>query len=518
MFKKKLILFVIICVQVYTANAQSNKYWVFFKDKDTSNYNCSMVLTPRAIENRQAHGISLYQYSDIPVNKTYIQSLEKTISESTICQSRWLNGISAMLTAEQKASVEKLPFVKEVRLIDRNIVVTSTNVNTDPAYMHVAMLQMGLANFLKASLDGTGVNIGVIDAGFFLAQSDKYTSHLVSEGKIKAQRDFIDSSRHDLITVSVTGADEHGKNVLRMIGGYDDKQRVQFGMAPNASFYLARTENGDREHRLEEDHWVMALEWMDGMGVRLISTSLGYAIKMDDPKDNYTQDQMDGKTATITKAVQLAFDEKGIFIVVSAGNEGANAAWEIISAPADAKGALAVGATNDTQLDRIDYSSIGPEHLPYLKPNVSCYSPNGTSFSCPAVTGFVACLMQKAPQLTNKELYEIMVRSSHLYPYGNNFLGYGVPQADRALALITNMNTDFKSALKTEVKKSKFSLKKLDKEIKEVVVFNKKNETIVLNQQLITVKKGKLTIKRGDGVARTTVTFPDNSVLEIVWQ
>jgi subtilisin family serine protease len=179
---------------------------------------------------------------------------------------------------------------------------------------------------------------------------------------------------------------------------------------------------------------------------------------------------------------------------------------------------LAVGATNDTQLDRIDYSSIGPEHLSYLKPNVSCYSPNGTSFSCPAVTGFVACLMQKAPQLSNKELYEIMLRSSHLYPYGNNYLGYGVPQADRALALIKDIHTDFKSALKTEVKKSKFSLKKLDKEIKEVVIFNKKNETIVLNQQLIAVKKGKLTIKRGEGVARTTVTFPDNSVLEIVWQ
>ncbi|MDB5258494.1 MAG: serine protease, partial [Chitinophagaceae bacterium] len=226
MLKKNLILFVIICVQFYTANAQSNKYWVFFKDKDTSNYNCSMVLTPHAIENRNTHGIPSYQYTDIPVNKSYVQSLEKMAQVETICQSRWLNGVSSFLTAEQKSMVEKLPFVKEVRVIDRNIVVTSTNINTDPAYMHVAMLQMGLANFLKASLDGSGVNIGVIDAGFFLAQSDKYTSHLVAEGKIKAQRDFIDSSRHDLITVSVTGADEHGKNVLRMIGGYDDKQRV----------------------------------------------------------------------------------------------------------------------------------------------------------------------------------------------------------------------------------------------------------------------------------------------------
>ncbi|HSZ72397.1 MAG TPA: S8 family serine peptidase, partial [Cytophagaceae bacterium] len=266
-----------------------------------------MVLSSKAIDNRKVHGISLYQYTDVPVKNDYRHELEYVINHSTICQSKWLNGVSVMLTDEQKKEVEQLSFVREVRAIDRNIVVTSTNISTDPAYMHIAMLQMGLSSFIKESLDGTGVNVGVIDAGFYLAQSDKYTSHLVTEGKIKAQRDFIDPSRKDLITVSVTGADEHGKNVLRMIGGYDDKQRVQFGMAPNASFYLARTEDGDREHRLEEDHWIMALEWMDSMGIRLISTSLGYAIKMDDPKENYTQDQMDGKTASITKAVQLAF-------------------------------------------------------------------------------------------------------------------------------------------------------------------------------------------------------------------
>ena len=428
------------------------------------------------------------------------------------------------MTPSQKEEVEKYAFVKEIRSIDRKLVVTSTNITVNPEYMHIAMIQMGLGTFVTEKLDGSGVNVGVIDAGFFMAQSDTYTSHLVTEGKIKVQRDFIDPTRKDLITVSSTAADGHGKTVLSMIGGYDEQGKVQFGMAPNASYYLARTENGDQEHHLEEDHWIMAMEWMDSMGVRLISTSLGYAINMDDPKDNYTQEQMDGKTATITKAAQIAYDQKGIFICVSAGNEGDNSAWRIISAPADAKGVLSVGATRDKYLDRISYSSIGPEALPYLKPNVSCFSPNGTSFSCPAVAGFVACLMQKAPYMTNKELYDIITRSSHLYPFGNNYIGYGVPQADRALELIKDKDAKFEMVYEKVITANRFKLKKLPKDLIEVILFNKKNETIVIDQSVVSTKKRwfvgkrKLVLKRKLDVQRTTISFPDKSVVEIIWK
>lgn len=517
MIKRKLIFLVVVCLHFSFVNAQSNKYWIFFKDKDTSNYDCSKSLSKESIQNRKDHGIPLFQYSDIPLTHQYVTTLKQHVGAPVVCTSKWLNAVSAFLTPAQKGLVERLPFVKEVRQIDRNIIVTSTNIDVNPEYMHVAMKQMGLGYYIAAGLDGKGVNVGVIDAGFFMAQSDNYTSHLVTEGKIKIQKDFVDPSRTDLITVSATTADGHGKTVLSMIGGYDEKAKVQFGMAPNASFYLARTENGDREHRLEEDHWIMAMEWMDSLGVRLISTSLGYAINMDDPNDNYTQAQMDGSTASITKAAQIAYDEKGIFLTVSAGNEGGNPAWRIISAPADAKGVLSVGATRDQYLDKIDYSSIGPEHLSYLKPNVSCFSPNGTSFSCPAVAGFVACMMQKAPYLTNKELYDIILRSSHLYPYGNNYIGYGVPQADRALELIKNKTVSFKTVSQTEVKSSKFTMKKLSKDLTEVVVFNKKNETIVIDQAIVPVKKGKLLVKKREGVERTTVTFPDKRVVEVIW-
>jgi len=301
------------------------------------------------------------------------------------------------------------------------------------------------------------------------------------------------------------------------VPGSDTLKQVQYGMAVNASFYLARTENGDREYRGEEDMWIMAMEWMDSVGVRLISTSLGYAIKMDDPNDNYTQEQMDGKTARITKAAEIAFTQKGIFLTVSAGNEG-DTNWRIISAPADAEGALSVGATKAATWDRISYSSIGPESLPYLKPNVSCFSPNGTSFSCPAVAGFVACLMKNDSTLTNVQLKNIIQRSAHLYPYGNNFIGYGVPQADRALTLSKDIEADFDNTIVIHVSKKVFKYQ-FDSTIKyEFVVFNKKNETIVINQGVLSVKKGKMKIKRPKNVARTTIVAEEFITLEIIWE
>jgi len=513
---------------LFNTDAQSQKYWVSFKNKDTSGYDYHSNLSKQTILNRQLLHIPLSQYSDIPLSDQYLKELSR-LDVHIIARSKWLNSVTAYLTADQVPEILKLSFVKSVEPVNVYLIASSTEIKADPKLMHTALKQMKAVAFAEKSIDATGINIGVIDAGFFKLNEDPATRYLVDENKIMAQRDFIDPSRKDLIKNAATTSDDHGRQVVRMIAGYDTTLKAQYGIGINASFYLARTENGDREYRGEEDMWIMAMEWMDSLGIRLISTSLGYAIKMDDPKDNYVQSEMDGKTARITKAAQIAIEQKGIFLTVSAGNEG-DSNWRIISAPADAQGALSVGATNASEWDKIDYSSIGPETLPYLKPNVSCFSPNGTSFSCPAVAGFIACLMKNDSSLTNIQLKNIAERSSHLYPYGNNYIGYGIPQADRALVLSKNINTDFGTTHLIHCSKKKYTLS-LDKSISlEVVVFNKKNETIVAdlpfykrrikswkNQEVLKIKKGKLKIIRPKGVARTTVAADQYMTLEIIW-
>lgn len=509
------------------AQAQQ-KYWIFFKDKEVSGYDYHQHLSPQTLENRERQGLPLYQYTDVPVTPAYLGALQN-MEIRTVFASRWLNGVSAYMNSAQLAQVRQLPYVKEVVAMEGALIACGT-IGNSPKYIHIAMQQMEMAEFANRGYTGKGIVVGVIDAGFYNAEEDKYLKHLFEDQRVLAQRDFLDPTRKNIITQKATDSDYHGRMVLDMITGYNKNTGEQRGMAIDARFCLARTEHGDKEFRGEEDTWIAAMEWMDSLGVRLINTSLGYAIKMDDPNDNYKQEEMNGKTARISKAAQIATGEKGIFLAVSAGNEGSNTDWKIISAPADAEGVLSVGATNRETWDKIDYSSLGPEFLNYLKPNVSCYSPNGTSFSSPALAGFVACLMQAAPNKTNKELKSIIEKSGHLYPYGNNYLGYGVPRASKVLELLGMNTTALPQPREIHVKSSQYALKLSQPLVLDVIVFHKKDEKNVLMQDKVKMKAkkskkksdepsfgAKYVIKKMAEARRTTVHYGEN-VLEIFWE
>jgi subtilisin family serine protease len=524
------------------------KYWIRFADKDTSAYHYTQSLSPQAIHNRIQHQIPLFQFTDIPVSKKYLTQLHD-LGLAPIASSKWLNAVSVRMEASQVAQVKQIPGVLSVEPMEAffQYAAYRTSDRKEPDGVHPAIANMQYQVFKEAGLNGKGITIGVIDAGFFNAAEDKATNHIINENRIQVQRDFIDPSRADIITRKATNSDGHGMEVLKSIGGYGilyDTFMVQYGLAYEAQFVLARTENGDKEHRVEEDHWIMAMEWMDSLGVRVISTSLGYAINMDDPTEDYLPEEMNGKTARISRAAQIAFDEKGILLVVSAGNEGDNPNWRIVGAPADAKGVLSIGATERDLFLRIGYSSIGPEFLPYLKPNVSTYSPNGTSFSCPSITGFMACLMQNDSTLSNKALYDIVQRSAHLYPYGNNYIGYGVPQADRALELAKD--TSWQSG--KVVVKQMFGKKvfQYDLGLKEYdldgELFHKKDAVHVIAQDMVRMRDGKLKVKRFKGevlrtlklplikkrfvlkrnkdvpTMRSTLTFQEEVTIEIIWE
>jgi hypothetical protein len=202
--------------------------------------------------------------------------------------------------------------------------------------------------------------------------------------------------------------------------------------------------------------------------------------------------------------------------VVSAGNEG-DIRWKIVSTPGDAQGALSVGATQMRFRTKAGYSSIGPDFLPYLKPNVSCFSTNGTSFSAPVISGLAACLLQKKPSLTNTEIKDIIEKSAHLYPYGNNYIGYGIPQIDIALKLIDDDQWKRENIKVMETKGSKLVLR--DITAKRAAVFHKRDQYQVQHQQRIKVGKDKkVLIKRyKKNTQRTTVDL-GNEVIEIFWQ
>ena len=509
-----------LCLFALLTHAQPDagprKYWILLADKDPVS---SPALSPASIQQRQRLNLPVDD-TDKPISGAYLEQL-KQAGVQPVCQSRWLNAVSARLTAQQQAQVQAMPFVKTIQAIDPAIVIASISAPANPKEVRLGlapvMTQIQAPDFAQAGLTGRFVGIGVIDAGFFGADSANALKHVFVRQGVKVVRDYVNEKKthNNLFRTLETSSDFHGTEVLAAIAGSDPTENIQFGLATDATFYLARTDQGNREYRGEEDNWVAAMEWMDSLGVRLINTSLGYAQGMSNPKENYEPSQMDGHTSLISQAAQIAADKKGILIVVSAGNEGEDRSWRIISTPADAQGVLAIGATNSRLWNRIGYSSIGPESLPYLKPNVSCFSLYGTSLSAPVITGFAACLMQANPKLTNKEVMAIIEKSSHLYPYGNNYVGYGVPQASRALALLRHQE------LPATVRSVKATGKTLELTLPitepVVSVFHKKDAMHVLQQESAKVVNGKLILRRAADEKQTTIDMK-KEVIEVIWE
>jgi len=491
------------------------KYWIVFNGK---NQTTAPALSATSLASRQLRGLPVDD-TDRPLSADYVTQLTQT-GVVPLCQSRWLNAVSAQLTPDLQTRVKQLPFVKELVLIDRSLVVTS--LPREPLsrpQLAPVMNQIQASEFASAGLTGRFVQVGVIDAGFFGADSAAALKHLFMRQGVKVVRDYVNAkkTKSDLLHTLETMSDFHGTEVLAAIAGLDPTDNIQYGLATDATFYLARTDQGNREFRGEEDNWVQAIEWLDSLGVRLVNTSLGYARGFTDPKENYEPRQMDGHTSIISRAAQIAADKKGMLVIVSAGNEGDDRNWRIISTPADAEGVLAVGATNSRLWNRIGYSSIGPEALPYLKPNVSCFSLYGTSLSAPVITGFAACIMQANPKLTNREVIELIEKSSHLYPYGNNFVGYGVPQASRVLAMLRKQ-MPLTTARPITASGKSISVSVGAVEGKDVIsVFRKKDATHVLHQEAIKANKGKLLLKRLNGEARTTIDLK-KEVIEVIWE
>jgi subtilisin family serine protease len=184
--------------------------------------------------------------------------------------------------------------------------------------------------------------------------------------------------------------------------------------------------------------WAFAAERADSIGVDVINSSLGYNT-FDDPAMDYTIFDLDGTKALISNTARKA-TEKGIVVVTSAGNEGNNNFWKLVTTPADAVGVISVGSITSLGT-KSSFSSIGPTTDGRIKPEVvalgsgtilisssgTLSSGNGTSFASPLVASLAAGLIQAFPNTSPLEIYQAILRSSSLYKTPNNQLGYGIP-------------------------------------------------------------------------------------------
>ena len=307
----------------------------------------------------------------------------------------------------------------------------------------------------KAGFRGEGMTIAVIDAGFFHAND----STVFPQDRILGSYDLLqgDSLAKPQPGMFDDPTNIHGTMVLSTM------LHDSIGTAPQASFYLIRSEDTYAEYYGEVERLARAFRLADSLDVDIVTVSLGYykfnPVEGDtvNPMD-FTYADMDGSSVAAQAATQLA--RNGRFVVLSAGNEG-NKPWHYISTPADADSILTVGAV-DSVGEPAYFTSWGPTSDGRLKPEVSAlgyhsrvYVPNvtdtlghfvgaidkanGTSFSAPETAGMAACLWQALPNLTAMELRELIMQSSSLYPSYDYQRGYGEPDAWKAYTTATNL-------------------------------------------------------------------------------
>lgn len=413
--------------------AAPQAYWIYFKDKDGSDFDPYTYFEPCAIERRLRLGLGAFDSLDIPVNEKYLSSL-RSLADSVDMASRWLNAAYVYADQEQLAAIQQLVCVKKIEPGGRMMAIAGDGENSPEQsslteeqrnYIRFHTSHMQGEEFQKRGIDGSGVRIAILDAGFPDVNINEAFSDIVKDGRIIASWDFF---RNDS---NVYHGNQHGTMVMSLIGG--EFESLSLGMAPCAEFLLARTETW-RETLVEEKNWLAAAEWADKWGADIISSSLGYTFH------RYFPEEMDGQTSIVSRAATIAF-QKGILIVSAAGNSGNSPHWKVMASPADAPSVMAVGALKYPSLQSASYSSRGPGADGRSKPDLSALGTayavtkdglslkSGTSFACPLVAGFAACVMQLHPDWTNAQVFTAMLQSGSLYPDPDNTRGYGIPQA-----------------------------------------------------------------------------------------
>lgn len=445
---KTILCFLFIGVSlITTAQTAPDKYWVRFSDKANTPFsieNPSAFLSDRALARRERQGIAIDD-RDLPVDPAYIQAVLDIPGVQYWHQSNWFNAITVkLLNPEALDAIHALPFVIETRSVQvlHNDRLPAGYEKTTPtpydvngygtSFRQVEMLRGHLLH--AAGYRGEGLWVAVMDAGFSDVSNMAAFERARSEGRLEQTANYVSGGSY------VEGGSTHGTRVLSTMAGEFDGSFL--GTAPDAHYFLFRTEDTGFEYVIEEDNWIMGIEHADRLGIDLVNTSLGYS-QFDDPEQDYTPENMDGQTARISIASQIAA-EKGMLLVTSAGNRGASD-WRVITAPGDAKDVLTVGAVDSLGVHAF-FSSFGPSADGRIKPDVVAMGfqsaimnvgdditrGNGTSFSAPIVCGLAACLWQAHPQRSNLEIMQAIRESASLYNQPNDSMGYGIPDFWRA--------------------------------------------------------------------------------------
>lgn len=272
---------------------------------------------------------------------------------------------------------------------------------------------------------GENVGVAVLDTGI--------APHPDFKGRILAFKDCVNGKK------TLYDDSGHGTHVAGILAGDGKASKgILTGMAPGARLCIVKVLNergeGDVGHILDGIQWIR--EYERKLGLRVVNISVGAKAGIDGEKEE-----------RLLKAVEALWD-MGLTVVVSAGNYGPKKGT--IAVPGTSRKVITVGAVKDGADPGC--SGNGPTGECIVKPDlvapgyqiISCNNvsyqarkpytvKSGSSMATPVVSGAVALLLSKYPDMSNVEVKLKLRQSCERIPGKSAEMGWGMLRMDRLM-------------------------------------------------------------------------------------
>lgn len=275
-------------------------------------------------------------------------------------------------------------------------------------------------------ITGKNIGIAVLDTGI--------SNHIDLNDNLVCFKDYINMRK--------TAYDDngHGSHVSGIIAGNGYKSKGRFkGIAPDSKIIMLKCldKSGNGKIDNAEKGLDFIIDNRDRFNIRIVNISVGSIKKTND-----------NETERLVKAVEELW-KLGFVVIVAAGNNGPDKGS--VTAPGNAKSVITVGASDDNMVSgndrRKNYSGRGPTEICVVKPEIVCpgtgiiscnnkngYSTkSGTSMAVPIVSGIVALMLERKPDLTNKEIKKKMYETAIDVGLPKNHQGWGEINARRLI-------------------------------------------------------------------------------------
>lgn len=293
--------------------------------------------------------------------------------------------------------------------------------------------RIGAADAYRQGFYGQQIGIAVLDSGIY-----PHRDFTDGQNRIRVFRDFLNGR------AAPYDNNGHGTHIAGIIAGSGAASGGKYmGVAPLAHLIVLKIldekGNGTVENVSRAIEWVV--QNRERFQIRIVNISVGAKVR-----------DRRNESRALVDAVEYAWDY-GLVVVAAAGNNGPDAMS--ITAPGTSKKVITVGAAPEqvyTKQPQVScsFSGRGPTDECVCKPDVvapgfrirSCSNKpeevyavrSGTSMAAPVVAGGVALLLNKYPDMSNKDVKVCLRKSAVSLSMERTYQGWGMFRVSECLS------------------------------------------------------------------------------------